>query len=691
MAVLGSTEVTFRPELSPRIIIVEDPRTELTVQDLHDTVCAWQDEPPNHDYDVMIDSAGKEDLGGGVSVGITTTLLNAQVMFRARTTILHSGTATSADAQGQVLTDTGANFTGTPRGSILFNTTDVSQATVLEVLSPTSVRVDGLRGGTDDEFGIGDGYQIFEVVRCDLTGGNLVAVDDVGAALDPILPSFGTNVTRTSSSSATQLDQIDIRHAAFENGVSIDVVNGTPGTDHPAGTKRQPVNNLADAVVIATENGLDRIYVIGDLTLGAGDVADGFAFEGQSKQRTMLTLGAAASIVGCEFYNCEITGTLDGGSKVMDCEISPSGLTYVDGFVERSVLNGTITLSGVATAHFLWCVSGVPGVSTPTIDFNNSGAALAMRGYDGGIQLTNKSGAASVSLDINSGQVILDSTVTNGTIVVRGVAKLTDNSTGAAIVDTSGHLDPQVDNDVALLRYTDGAIWIDANNGTAGTVVGVNGTSTTPVATLADALAIADATGYRAFVVVDGTLTLTRNLTEWEIRAHSNEVVVNLNGWSVNGSTFFQCTLTGTMTGTVMARACLLDDVSGFAGVAHDCGISGTLALGVGRATFHLCYSDVPGTATPTINFVGAGRSVNLRGYSGGIKLENMTDVTNVITVEQVAGQVILDASCTDGVAVLRGIQKVADNSAGTLVDLDASLYPAQVRAVLGAILGVSV
>ena len=70
---------------------------------------------------------------------------------------------------------------------------------------------------------------------------------------------------------------------------------------------------------------------------------------------------------------------------------------------------------------------------------NSTGSSVAIRNYNGGIKLINKSGAESVSLDINSGQVKLDSTVTSGTIVIRGIAYLTDDSVGAT-VDTTGLL-----------------------------------------------------------------------------------------------------------------------------------------------------------------------------------------------------------------------------------------------------------
>ena len=60
-----------------------------------------------------------------------------------------------------------------------------------------------------------------------------------------------------------------------------------------------------------------------------------------------------------------------------------------------------------------------------------SGQPLALRNYNGGIKLINKNGPESVSIDLNSGQVKIDmTTVTNGTLVIRGIGKLIDADTG---------------------------------------------------------------------------------------------------------------------------------------------------------------------------------------------------------------------------------------------------------------------
>ena len=236
--------------------------------------------------------------------------------------------------------------------------------------------------------------------------------------------------------------QAEIEYASFGGGVTLDAVNGSAGTAYPYGTLQEPVNNLTDAMTIASERGFNTIRVLGNLTIDTSGDYSGMVFIGESQSKSLLTISAGANVLNCEFYDAGINGILDGNTRLKNCLIND--LNYVYGFIESCVLaSGTIILGGSDIAHFLDCWSGVSGVGTPTIDMGGSGQELSFRNYNGGIKLINKTGIDAVSLDINSGQVILDSTVTNGTIVIRGIGCLTDNSTGDAVVVSHTLLDTE--------------------------------------------------------------------------------------------------------------------------------------------------------------------------------------------------------------------------------------------------------
>lgn len=133
---------------------------------------------------------------------------------------------------------------------------------------------------------------------------------------------------------------------------------------------------------------------------------------------------------------CTLTGEGDGYVTVRDSLIND--YDNFSGIAHQTMINGTITLAGNTACHFLDCFSGVPGQGTPTIDGGGAGGpGFAFRNYNGGIKVENVTDAIDVSMDMNSGQIVLDGTVTAGTFVLRGISKLTDNSGGTATVDSS--------------------------------------------------------------------------------------------------------------------------------------------------------------------------------------------------------------------------------------------------------------
>ena len=67
-----------------RIIFIEAPATEVTVQELLTAIRDYEDSTPGMDIYKIADASGKESLGGGISVGITLKLLNWTLQFEAR-------------------------------------------------------------------------------------------------------------------------------------------------------------------------------------------------------------------------------------------------------------------------------------------------------------------------------------------------------------------------------------------------------------------------------------------------------------------------------------------------------------------------------------------------------------------------------------------------------------------------------
>jgi hypothetical protein len=456
MTTRGDIRVIYSTD--PRLVIVATPSTELTIQDLHDTLSSIDDDFTSMSFPHTLTTTGKQDLGGGVKVGLTLQLENAQVAFQRRTTKVSTGAVTTNGdiaPDFQTVIDAGATFIadGVARGDIVENLTDGSFAEVVSIDSETQLTVLFPTGGTDNDYDISDSYIVWLHVTGDISGGNLVAVESDGVTiLKQTFPTFGVGLVRTSSSSATLQEQADIQFSSFNGGVTIDVVNGISGTAYPIGTGRQPVDNLDDAKLIASANGFMRLYIIGNLNFISTDTLTNFTIVGENEERSMVDIDADAVMDTCAFSGMTLTGTIDDDSRVVDCKVD--GLDFRNGEVVASRLQGTMALSGSKTIQFINCSSAVIGTGTPIIDMGGNGPELGIRGYNGGIALQNKTGAASVSIDMVSGQVVIADTVTTGTIVLRGVGKWTNEDTyvgGANVINQLLTADKLATNDVVTI------------------------------------------------------------------------------------------------------------------------------------------------------------------------------------------------------------------------------------------------
>ena len=475
MATREDVILDFEP--SPRIAIVDSPSVEFVVQDIVDTLRKREDTFRGQTETKLINASGKEDLGGGVQVGITAELQDTQIAFEGRTAPAETGTVTTnsstpignspARKDGLIeLIDINADYVtaNIQRGSLVINFTDNSVAEVYSVISPTTLITRLPSNGATNTHQIGDVYHVFNIIQCELIGGNLVGADENGDPLTPVSPTAFTQVIRTASSSATlssiggaipsasenaqavwEYDATTVtansmgeiqRRSAFSEHIHVSFNDGVDGTAFPLGTRNSPVKSIADAVIIGAVEGIDDLLIDEDITILSTDNIDGFTITGSHIIKSQITVQSGASTQLSKFTNCFLTGTLSGRVTILDSTVE--NLLDFEGLMHEVVIeSGGIRLAtgGNAISFILDSYSGVPGVATPEIDFNNTTHALAIRAYSGGIKFVNKTQTNAVSIDFISGQLIIDTTTTAGQIVVRGIYHLENNSTGSPGID----------------------------------------------------------------------------------------------------------------------------------------------------------------------------------------------------------------------------------------------------------------
>lgn len=359
--------------LSPRIVVVESPSEDLECQDLVDTLAEVESELGALDDRRIVESSGKQDLGGGLLVGVTVLLHDAQVQFQSRTASKSEGTATTASSDGTKLIDSVATFLadGVEPGACIMNFADRSVTTVLSVDSEIQLTCEPLADGADDQFEIGDAYKVWNVVQCDVFGGNLAAVDAAEAELTPIFPSAFTQVVRRAASSGTiaELEIVNLQrliemhrphHTGTGNLWYWDPYAGDDGNDGTLPTRG--VKTFVRAQELAVDYNHDVIFCIpGDpsgttVTTESLEITKSYLFiRGPGRDFRIIpsddTKPAVRFAPGCEgaeLSGCVVRSASTGSQPALLIDGADFALLQ-DLWVENSVAEGVRIEGGVHT------------------------------------------------------------------------------------------------------------------------------------------------------------------------------------------------------------------------------------------------------------------------------------------------------------------------------------------------------
>jgi hypothetical protein len=306
-----------------------------------------------------------------------------------------------------------------------------------------------------------------------------------------------------------------------------------------------------------------------------------------------------------------------------------------------------------------------------------TGQSLGMRNYNGGIKLTNKIGTDAVSIDMGSGQVVVDSTVTNtDNFFVRGVARLIDNSTGTTKIDSVGLLSGE--------RTVRGAGYVAVDpTGYSGTDVR-NGTESFPVNNLADAVTIANLHDVNR-IHIHGMITSTGTEDISGFTIFGESAVVSMltvtAGTVTTDTTFRELNLVGALSGSTIIERCQIGNLTGVQNYLYNCFLYGTISL-VGNTTAALCaiaptavaqkaYFDFGGlTSTLIISDWGAGVVVFDNMVTGSFAGASGTGGRVELGTFNTGGNVVYSGSLLINPLNLGGVDSITDSSvAGAVMD----------------------
>ncbi len=227
-------------------------------------------------------------------------------------------------------------------------------------------------------------------------------------------------------------------------------------------------------------------------------------------------------------------------------------------------------------------------------------------------------------------------------------------------------------NDISISRY-EGRVTVDTVSGTPLTVPGTFefpiGTPETPVSNITDAITILNFLGLSK-VELAGSATLAATMTDTLFTArHADLASLNLGGQNVTGSRFENISLTGNAAGSeVSIDHGRIVNVTNLAGVVREAGAEGTISIAAGKDLILAdCYSRHPGETTMVLDLQGgANTTFQLRNYSGGVEILNMSGAGTLGSLDIDPGQARVHSTNTAGTIVVRGNGRVTGTSGGT-------------------------
>jgi hypothetical protein len=327
-------------------------------------------------------------------------------------------------------------------------------------------------------------------------------------------------------------------------------------------------------------------------------------------QTATVALGTQ-DVSGSTFDNVEISGTCDtltAAATIRNSIVGSAGVDAFQGYVYKTGMSGNFGLAA-GTTLIEDCFSHVTANENIDIDCNGAVVDLNIRGLRGTFRLTAHSNASAVSsIDMTDGEINFWIDCSDGTCKLRGIARLTDQSTGN--FSTNLDLDGFMDIGDWLFLSKQGTIFIDSsNNGNDNNT----GTFSSPVRTCAAARTLADALSIQKYHI-RGFCYLSEDHEDWEFigQGKGGDAFVVLNDFACDRSIFRNIAIAGDAKSTsrsdevagsrIQAENCQLWDPINVHGFFQNCGIVGrfrvTNTLAGEDHVFDNCYAEVEADAT---------------------------------------------------------------------------------------------
>lgn len=254
---------------------------------------------------------------------------------------------------------------------------------------------------------------------------------------------------------------------SYGNQVHIDTANGGSGQAYPKGLDHDPVDNLADALAIASAYGLSELHFKSDYTFTASDSLANFDLYGAGLQKTTFTFESGCVVAYCNVYDAKCTGYLTGVTGFFRCLVYDLGSTspvpssqpiLIQNCLVQKGFSIPVNYSGEITVTDCYSLPDTIG-QPPTISFGNSAMKMNVRDHSGGFKITDVSQTNRITVSMIGGVCTLDSAdFTDGLIKIAGIGRLIDEN-GDTIPTGTWNSNVTVINGLLESDYIGTSVW----------------------------------------------------------------------------------------------------------------------------------------------------------------------------------------------------------------------------------------
>lgn len=251
-----------------------------------------------------------------------------------------------------------------------------------------------------------------------------------------------------------RLDNVAIEQSSYNNGVTLDTVNGTDSSIYPYGTPRYPCKTITNSYMIRLERGFKKVYLKSDLVLE--NIPDGVLTDleliGVTGFKKHTLTGNNVLITNCTAENIIVTGNVKPGSivKIQKCTVTnllnatmEATKCFIFGGIYKNTELFNCRVEGDIKVVEGGRFSGINVVfegDSSSIDCLNSKTTINLDIDSGYVNIKNSTPECLLEFNLRGGELELDGTCNGGEFYAEGYGTLYGDPISLGMNVKSNHL-----------------------------------------------------------------------------------------------------------------------------------------------------------------------------------------------------------------------------------------------------------